>query len=103
MIFLLSLAKKITKKTFESIITPVSDIDRVYTFVCKVKEMIPTLILRYVPSIQSIPLEQGMTWEPTYKALPTHGWVAAHLKSTAKRIIKSVHTSLAYELSFSFY
>lgn len=61
--------------------------------------MIPTLILRYVPSIQSIPLEQGMTWEPTYKALPTHGWVAAHLKSTAKRIIKSVHTSLAYELS----
>nr|CAD1834942.1 unnamed protein product [Ananas comosus var. bracteatus] len=48
------------------------------------------------PSIQSIPLEQGMTWEPTWKALPTHSWVASHRgRDSPKRVAKSVHTSRA--------
>lgn len=41
-----------------------------------------------------------MTWEPTWKALPTHSWVASHRgRDSPKRVAKSVHTSLAYELS----
>ena len=46
--------------------------DRVRAFVAKVEPFLARLFKRYVPSIATIPLEQGMTWEPTWKALPTH-------------------------------
>ena len=69
---IVEIGKKITKDTFESIVKPVDDIDRVYEFVCKVKETFPTLIRRYVPDITTIPLHQGMVWLPTWKALPSY-------------------------------
>lgn len=99
------LAKKIDKSTFSSIIQPWDDPDRVLTQVGKVKEFLPTLLRRYLPWLPTITLQKGMTWEPTWKALPTHGITTRILESRvlkskgAARNLRSVFTSLAYEIS----
>nr|CAD1835941.1 unnamed protein product [Ananas comosus var. bracteatus] len=41
----------------------------------EIQDNMKSRILRYIPSITTIPLEQGMSWSPTWKALPTHRWV----------------------------
>lgn len=65
------IGKKINKSTFESIVTPVADMDAVYQFVTEIKSSFADLIQRYIPDIRSIPLDQGMQWTPTWKALPS--------------------------------
>lgn len=65
----ITLAKKVDKSTFASIVTPVTDMDSVLELVGSIKECFNR---RYVPWIKRIPLEQGLTFEPTWKTLPTH-------------------------------
>lgn len=72
--------------------SPHDDVDRSYSFVTRVKQFTRKLFERYVPDLRTIPLEQGLVWEPTWKTLPTHRWVAQFIKR------KSVFTSLPYEL-----
>lgn len=58
-----------------------------------------------MPWLTTIPLNQGMTWDPTWKALPTHNLTERILelrvvkRKGAARGKRSVFTSLAYELS----
>lgn len=52
-------------------VTPVSDLDSVLELVGAIKENLPKLLRRYVPWIDRLPLEQGLTFKPTWKALPT--------------------------------
>jgi len=46
--------------------------DTVVELVGSIKESFNRLVNRYVPQIQTIPLEQGMKFEPTWKTVPTH-------------------------------
>lgn len=77
-----------TKKTFESIVTPCENIDRESTFLSEIKDNMKSLILRYIPSITTIPLFQGMSWSPTWKALPTHRWVG---ERTLGSVLRATH------------
>ena len=68
---LIEIGKGLSKETFKTIKSAVGDIDSVVNFVSEVKASFPTLIRRYVPDIQTIPLSQGMRWVPSEKALPS--------------------------------
>ena len=69
---IIELGKRISRSTFSSITDPIKDIDAVYGFVTEVKASFKTLLKRYVPDIHTIPLQQGMSWVPSWKALPTY-------------------------------
>lgn len=66
------LAKKVSKDTFSSIITPVLDLDSVLSLMSDIRVVLPDISQRYMPWVSRIPLHQGLKWEPTWKALPTH-------------------------------
>lgn len=100
-----ALAPRVSRKTFDSIIRPWDDPDSILSLVSQVKSKLPTLVSRYMPWLTTIPLNQGMTWDPTWKALPTHKITERILelrvvkRKGAARGKRSVFTSLAYELS----
>ena len=60
---------------------------------------------RYVPSLRSTPLEQGLSFEPTWKSLPTCRITQAVLeqrlkiKAAVSRKISSIFVSLPFELA----
>lgn len=102
---IIPIAKKVNKSTFNSITTPVKDMDSVHQVASELKLCLVDLFNRYVPRVRTFPLNQGMTFEPTWKALPTtkivHSVLYNRLKvpyETAKRI-KSCFLSLPYELA----
>ncbi len=68
---------------FESRITPRDD-ESVLDQVGRVKQHLPDLVLRYLPRVSQIPLHQGMTWEPTWKAVPSQPWFRKILKEGGK-------------------
>ena len=74
----ITLATKVKKSTFQSIITPVSDIDAVVELVGSIKGVFNSLVSRYVPGITTIPLEQGFRFVPTWKTVPTHSLLRSH-------------------------
>lgn len=99
----------VDKSTFTSITTPVSDLEVMCEQMGLIVNNLKVLLKRYLPFLPTIPLYQGMTWDPTWKALPTHPltqrcWVQRLGKSVKQvRNIRSCLTSLAYELaSFDF-
>ncbi|KAK9081411.1 hypothetical protein Sjap_026603 [Stephania japonica] len=101
----IKLAKPVSKATFASIITPVKDMDRVLNVLSNVKDRLWDLVDRYCPSIQRLPLNQGLVFEPTWKALPTHSLVQQVLvhrlpvpDKEAKRI-RSCFVSFPFELA----
>jgi hypothetical protein len=78
------LAKRV-RKTFTSIISPVDDIEAVTEVVSDMKGCLKDLMLRYVPRVRDIPLYQGMSFDPTWKALPTHRLTREVLQKRAKQ------------------
>lgn len=100
----ITLAKKVDKSTFASIVTPVTDMDSVLELVGSIKECFNRLVNRYVPWIKRIPLEQGLTFEPTWKTLPTHSltkrvWIERmKLKPEKVSRFRSSFTSFPHEL-----
>ena len=105
----ITLATKVSKATFSSIITPVSDIDAVVELVGSIKESFNRLVSRYVPGITTIPLEQGFRFVPTWKTVPTHSltkrvWIE-RMKLKPERVsgLRSIFTSFPHELgAFNF-
>lgn len=65
------MAKPVSRKTFQTMVEPPKEMDRILHQVSIIKEEMKDLILRYVPNISEIPLHQGLSFEPTWKALPT--------------------------------
>lgn len=64
------LCKRITSDSFYSIVKPVLNQDT-FDEVCEeLKEKFDYLIYSYPPGISNIPIFQGMTWVPTWKATP---------------------------------
>ena len=64
------LAKPITKETFRSITDLPKDMDSVRSVVGELKTHGMELIYRYLPGISTIPIHQGISWEPTWKSVP---------------------------------
>lgn len=105
----ITLAKRVSRKTFDSIISPPHDLEAINDMVSDIKCSLHEIIPRYLPWLSRIPHHKGMTWDPTWKALPTHKLVQSilvkrlGLQPSFVRSIRSIFTSLAYELtSFSF-
>nr|UJQ92483.1 MAG: putative RNA-dependent RNA polymerase [Mitoviridae sp.] len=65
------LAKKISNKLYKSITSPWRDPERVERCVNHMKTYLYDLSLRYLPRASQIPVYQGISWVPTWKALPS--------------------------------
>lgn len=91
-------AKRIRSSTFASIVSPPDDIDQVIGLCGELKSLLQPLLNRYLPWLPRVPLNQGMTWDPTWKALPTHHLSGEVLRRRAQRKgpvnIKSLFTAL---------
>lgn len=81
---IIELAKKVSSSTFKSIVEP-TDLEAASEFCGRLRESFPDLIGRYLPWVSTIPLNQGITWLPTWKALPTHRQVNGILKSECSK------------------
>ena len=66
----IKLAKPISRSTFDSIIKPQGDIDRVKMVLQEVKESFPRLQRLYLPWVHTIPCNLGLEWIPSWKILP---------------------------------
>lgn len=102
---LILIGKRITRALFASMINPPLDMDSVKSVVSDLKIELPGLLELYTPWISSLPLHQGLEFEPTWKALPTHKltqWVIVKrckLAFREARKVKSCFTSFTYELA----
>lgn len=67
---IIELAPKVSKATFLSIHSPSEDISSVEEVLSVIKSHSQRLVSMYLPSVHSIPLNQGLLWEPTWKATP---------------------------------
>lgn len=99
---LITLAKKVDKSLFETILTP-SDLDSVTRAVSDMKPAFKSLLTRYVPRIHSIPLNQGNKFVPTWKSVPMASWYTKLLRRSGDgQSLKSVDLSLpslCYEMA----
>lgn len=67
---LILLAPKVSKSTFKSMVTPPNNIHSIRDICFELKQNFKIMCQRYTPWISSIPVHQGITWEPTWKSLP---------------------------------
>lgn len=65
----ISLAQKVSNKTFKSIVDPNPDIGRVESFVYGLRPVMKTLLIRYIRKIRHYPLKQGIMFTPTWKSV----------------------------------
>lgn len=68
---IIELSKKVTKKRFKEILSPWDDPDSLVLQVMDMRETFVYFLKGYTPWLPTIPLHQGMRWDPTWKTLPT--------------------------------
>ncbi|OIW15543.1 hypothetical protein TanjilG_01066 [Lupinus angustifolius] len=73
-------AKRMDLSTFASIVSPWKDPEKVVQAVNRVAETLPQLVGRYLPWVSKIPLDEGVTWEPTWKAIPNSPYLSQQLR-----------------------
>lgn len=93
----IQLAKPIGGATFESIVSLPKDQQSIHEVMAELKTFGRELIDRYIPGVSSIPISQGITWEPTWKAVPNVRFPAIVPKQYGK-VMKSGFLALTYEL-----
>lgn len=71
----ITLAKSVNDGLFSSIVEAhPKDVARsIREYAASLGVTFPELLRPYVPDISSSPLHVGIVWEPTWKALPSHG------------------------------
>lgn len=74
------LAKRVDFSTFASIVSPWKDPEKVVQAVNRVAETLPQFLGRYLPWVSQIPLDEGVTWEPTWKAIPNSPYLSQQLR-----------------------
>lgn len=96
----IQLAKPVSKSTFSSIVAEPKDLGTILEVCDQVKTRSRTLIRKYIPWVSTIPVEQGISWEPTWKATPNIKIPkdALYPKYWGKAR-KSAFCTLTYELS----
>lgn len=86
---IIKIAAKIrANSAFASIREPWKSTEKVMGYVGFLKEWIPVLTHRYLPSLRSIPLQQGIHWRPTWKATPGDVAVRESIRKTGGLIAK---------------
>lgn len=65
------LAKPVTKKTFSTMVEPPKDMESIQAFISDLKGSLVSIVRRYCPRINELPLYQGLEFMPTWKSLPT--------------------------------
>lgn len=63
-------APKVSSRTFSSITSQPTNWPRILVAVEQLRMITYSLLHRYVPWINTIPVNQGMCWTPTWKSLP---------------------------------
>lgn len=99
-------AKRLSKETFKSIVTPL-DSSAIVGVISPIKEKLLELTNRYLPRLGRIPIHQGIRWMPTWKSLPSDRLMKESLRKGVKLNPKcanvlgtsSVFTSLFWELA----
>lgn len=101
-------AKPVSKSTFESIVTPLSEdvMSRVLGLLGEVKPHLKNLVLRYIPWVTTIPLNQGIRWKPVWSSLPNlklwrmivQGTPKADQPKSFKRGIVTPYPVISFEL-----
>jgi len=102
-------AKKISyTSTFKSIVEP-TDLEAASEWCSEFRDELLALVRRYIPFVSEIPLHQGISWEPTWKSLPTHRRVNQLMKEVLAEKLKigprvvSCFPALLFEMNaFSF-
>ncbi|KMZ61076.1 hypothetical protein ZOSMA_54G00050 [Zostera marina] len=72
---IVKLAKVVSKSTYQSIVTPPDDMDRIRKTISSIKDKFKEIFPRYLPNIHQIPLEQGVTWDTISKAYPNSNYL----------------------------
>lgn len=85
------LAKPVSKATFSTITTEVADLDRILEVCSELKSGFQDILHRYCPWVTQIPIEQGISWIPTWKLVPN--------LDRDRKVVPSIFPSLTYELS----
>lgn len=67
---IIKLAKPIKASTFRTIVTPIKDMGRVKEVCSELKQNVENLFRRYLPWVNSIPLEKGFQFVPSWKSTP---------------------------------
>lgn len=95
----IALAKPMTKDTFKSITDLPTTLDQVLQLSGELKTLGKQLISRYMPWLPTIPICQGISWEPTWKAIP-NGRIPkdALYKHYHNRPVRSAFLGQTYEL-----
>lgn len=96
---LIKLAKSISRDTFTSMISGPTDMEGSIHSIKSLMNMVPILVRRYVPTIEAIPLHQGMSWSPTWKALPSDPFSMDEVGSILKKRFRSIFSGLPFEWS----
>lgn len=86
------------ESTFSSITSPWKDPDSVQSQVGDIKLSLPVLLERYLPWVHRIPLNQGITWTPTWKALPTFPLIPWAFGASFKHV-RSCFPAFMFELA----
>lgn len=97
------LAKPVSKATFSSITSPVEDLDRVRDVLSLMKSHFNDIQRKSLPWITTLPLNKGMVWQPTWKAIPNDDRIffgrGLELPKNWKKPVPQIFTSLKYEIA----
>lgn len=68
------LAPRVSANTFKTIVTPLTPEQEISVAnFCELFTVdLPELVRRYLPKVDKIPLQQGIRWKPSWKALPNY-------------------------------
>lgn len=76
---LIPLAPRVRRSLFLSISDP-SNLESISAVASEMRPRLGSLLRRYVPAIDRIPLKQGMRFIPTWKSVPSCAWYRKLLK-----------------------
>lgn len=100
---LITEAKRISSNTFKSITTTFRNVDRMVEYVAGMDSYFQRLTYRYLPSIRTVPVNQGIRWIPSWKALPSDRMVKEAIKKVPDLVkkygnVRSPFLSFVWEL-----
>ncbi|AWL21855.1 RNA dependent RNA polymerase [Chenopodium quinoa mitovirus 1] len=105
---LVELAPSVTSSTFASIHEPIKDIGSVKEVLSVLKMRGRRLVSTYLPFARSIPVYQGLKWEPTWKSTPmTTKFVSRYRSLTPEELSTlddtNIFSNLKHELASFMY
>lgn len=86
---LITLAPRVRRSTFQSLIEPsdLESISTVFRFRNEAQYWFGNgkLVIRYIPGVKRIPLWQGLRFVPTWKSVPSNAWYKKLLRKSGDK------------------